>query len=72
MLNFKYIKVTGIKLLPQIGQEALAARNAAALFNMSYYGKFYLTGPDAQRTADLAFTADLSKKDDRYYTIIIY
>lgn len=52
-------------MLPQIGEEALAARNAAALFNLSYYGKFYLTGPDAQRTADLAFTADLSKKDDR-------
>lgn len=29
-----------------IGSEALACRNAAALFNMSYYGKFYLTGHD--------------------------
>ncbi|CAB3237045.1 unnamed protein product [Arctia plantaginis] len=48
-----------------IGSEALACRNAAALFNMSYYGKLYLTGPDAQRTADLAFTSDLSKLNDR-------
>ncbi|XP_045507727.1 sarcosine dehydrogenase, mitochondrial [Colias croceus] len=47
-----------------IAKEALACRNAAALFNMSYYGKFYLTGPDAQRTADLAFTADLTKKEN--------
>ncbi|KAJ0181071.1 hypothetical protein K1T71_003156 [Dendrolimus kikuchii] len=55
-----------------IGQEALACRNAAALFNMSYYGKFYLTGPDAKRTADLAFTADLSKKDDRVvYSLLL-
>ncbi|GBP77935.1 Sarcosine dehydrogenase, mitochondrial [Eumeta japonica] len=48
-----------------IGNEALACRNGAALFDMSYYGKFYLTGPDARRTAELAFTADLSKSDDR-------
>ncbi|CAH1643582.1 unnamed protein product [Spodoptera littoralis] len=55
-----------------IGKEALACRNAAALFNMSYYGKFYLTGPDAQRTADLAFTADLSKHDDRVvYSLLL-
>lgn len=49
----------------QIGSEAMACRNAAALFNMSYYAKFYLTGPDAQRTAELAFTADLSKAHDK-------
>ncbi|XP_013144694.1 PREDICTED: sarcosine dehydrogenase, mitochondrial [Papilio polytes] len=55
-----------------IGEEALSCRNAAALFNMSYYGKFYLTGPDAQRTALLAFTADLTKKDDRVvYSLLL-
>ncbi|XP_013183458.2 sarcosine dehydrogenase, mitochondrial [Amyelois transitella] len=55
-----------------IGKEALACRNAAAMFNMSYFGKFYLTGPDAQRTADLAFTADLSKKDERVmYSLLL-
>ncbi|XP_026725861.1 sarcosine dehydrogenase, mitochondrial [Trichoplusia ni] len=55
-----------------IGQEALQCRNAAALFNMSYYGKFYLTGPDAQRTAELAFTADLSKHNDRVvYSLLL-
>ncbi|KAJ8734149.1 hypothetical protein PYW07_014700 [Mythimna separata] len=55
-----------------IGQEALACRNGAALFNMSYYGKFYLTGPDAQRTAELAFTADLSKLNDRVvYSLLL-
>jgi hypothetical protein len=45
----------------------LACRNAAALFNMSSCGKFYLTGPEAQRVAELAFTADLTKGDDRYH-----
>ncbi|XP_013167116.1 PREDICTED: sarcosine dehydrogenase, mitochondrial [Papilio xuthus] len=55
-----------------IGEEALSCRNAAALFNMSYYGKFYLTGPDAQRTAHLAFTAHLTKKDDRVvYSLLL-
>ncbi|CAK1548346.1 unnamed protein product [Leptosia nina] len=47
-----------------IGKEALACRKAAALFNLSYYGKFYLTGPDARRTADLAFTANLNKNEN--------
>ncbi|XP_045761605.1 sarcosine dehydrogenase, mitochondrial [Maniola jurtina] len=55
-----------------IGAEALACRNAAAMFNMSYYGKLYLTGPDAQRTAELAFTADLSKEKNRIvYTLLL-
>lgn len=55
-----------------IGEEALACRNGAALFNMSYYGKFYITGPDAQRTADLAFTADMSNKADKVvYTLLL-
>ncbi|XP_052753764.1 sarcosine dehydrogenase, mitochondrial [Galleria mellonella] len=55
-----------------IGKEALSCRNAAALFNLSYYGKFYLTGPDAQRTANLAFTADLSKDYERVvYSLLL-
>ncbi|XP_061714576.1 sarcosine dehydrogenase, mitochondrial [Cydia pomonella] len=60
------------KHFPIIQDEALTCRNGAALFNMSYYGKFYITGPDAQRTAELAFTADLSKKDDKVvYTLML-
>ncbi|XP_049887024.1 sarcosine dehydrogenase, mitochondrial [Pectinophora gossypiella] len=56
----------------RIGQEALACRNGAALFNMSYYGKFYLTGPDARRTAELAFTANLNNRDDRVvYSLLL-
>lgn len=29
---------------------------------MSYFGKFYLTGPDAKKAADWLFTADVNKK----------
>ncbi|XP_048481965.1 sarcosine dehydrogenase, mitochondrial [Plutella xylostella] len=55
-----------------IRQEALACRNGAALFNQSYYGKLYLTGPDAQRVAALAFTADLTNKADTVvYTLML-
>jgi len=36
--------------------ECLATRTAAGLFNMSYFGKFYLTGPDARAAADWIFT----------------
>ena len=42
---------------PQIRAECLATRTAAALFNMSYFGKFYLTGPEAQEAADWVFSA---------------
>ena len=34
--------------LYQIRAECLATRYRAALFNMSYFGKFWLKGPDAQ------------------------
>lgn len=33
-----------------------------AVFDMSYFGKFYLTGPDAKKAADWLFTADVNKK----------
>jgi sarcosine dehydrogenase len=36
--------------------ECLATRTAAALFNMSYFGKFYITGPDARKAVDWIFT----------------
>ena len=35
----------------------MATRTAAALFNMSYFGKYYLTGPQAQEAADWVFSA---------------
>ncbi|XP_076284985.1 E3 ubiquitin-protein ligase HERC2 isoform X2 [Lasioglossum baleicum] len=41
-----------------IRNEALACRNNAALFDMSYLGKFYLCGPEARKAADYLFTAD--------------
>lgn len=44
-----------------IGQESLACRLRAALFNMSYFGKFYLTGPDVSRAANWIFTNDVDK-----------
>lgn len=44
-------------LFLQIKDEALACRETCALFEMSYFGKLYLTGPDAQEAADWVFTA---------------
>ncbi|KAL0275940.1 UNVERIFIED_CONTAM: hypothetical protein PYX00_003646 [Menopon gallinae] len=41
-----------------IGEECRACREQAALFDRSYLGKFYLSGPDAQAAADWLFTAD--------------
>lgn len=45
----------------QIGHECLGCRMQAALFNSSYFGKFYLTGPDASSAADWLFTNDVTK-----------
>ncbi|XP_070615042.1 sarcosine dehydrogenase, mitochondrial [Erythrolamprus reginae] len=44
-----------------IRKECLCCRNALAVFDMSYFGKFYLVGPDARKAADWLFTADVRK-----------
>lgn len=44
-----------------IGKECLACRERVAVFNMSYFAKFYLTGPDAQKAADWIFTNNMAK-----------
>uniref|UniRef100_A0A8C4INK2 Sarcosine dehydrogenase, mitochondrial n=1 Tax=Dicentrarchus labrax TaxID=13489 RepID=A0A8C4INK2_DICLA len=46
----------------RIKSECLSCRNGVAVFDMSYFGKFYLTGPDAKKAADWLFTADVNKK----------
>lgn len=45
----------------QIGQEAKACRTSAAAFNMSYFAKYYISGPDAQKAVDWIFTANMQK-----------
>ncbi|XP_071443435.1 sarcosine dehydrogenase, mitochondrial isoform X1 [Hetaerina americana] len=42
----------------EIGIECKACREKAAVFDMSYFGKFFLTGPEAQEAVDWIFTAD--------------
>jgi len=44
------------KIQDNIRVECLATRTAAGLFNMSYFGKFYLTGPDAHAAVEWIFT----------------
>ncbi|XP_072287286.1 sarcosine dehydrogenase, mitochondrial isoform X2 [Pyxicephalus adspersus] len=44
-----------------IRNECLVCRNAAAVFDMSYFGKFYLVGPDAKKAASWLFTANVDK-----------
>ncbi|XP_022914521.1 sarcosine dehydrogenase, mitochondrial [Onthophagus taurus] len=48
-----------------IGEEALACRNNAVLFDLSYFAKLYLTGPDSQKAADWLFTANTDKEADK-------
>lgn len=44
-----------------IKEEALACRNNAVVFNMSYFCKLFLTGSEAKQAADWIFTADMDK-----------
>ncbi|XP_055081701.1 sarcosine dehydrogenase, mitochondrial isoform X2 [Periophthalmus magnuspinnatus] len=68
-VNYKYNELLGKEYTfdfpPHhnvIKSECLTCRNGVAVFNMSYFGKFYLTGPDAKKAADWLFTADVNKK----------
>nr|CAH7760943.1 unnamed protein product [Callosobruchus chinensis] len=45
-----------------IKEEAIAARENVALFNMSSFIKMYLTGPDAREAADWLFTANVDQE----------
>uniref|UniRef100_A0A8C9PLR3 Sarcosine dehydrogenase n=1 Tax=Spermophilus dauricus TaxID=99837 RepID=A0A8C9PLR3_SPEDA len=54
-----------------IQKECLTCRGAAAVFNMSYFGKFYLLGLDASKAADWLFSADVSRPPgDGYYLAV--
>nr|CAG4644567.1 EOG090X014D [Leptodora kindtii] len=44
-----------------IKEECEASRKRAALFDMSYFGNYYLTGADAQKAADWIFTNDMRR-----------
>ena len=39
----------------------MACREKVACFNMSYFGKYYITGPDAQAAVDWIFSNNLQK-----------
>ncbi|XP_068105323.1 sarcosine dehydrogenase, mitochondrial [Hyperolius riggenbachi] len=55
-----------------IRNECLVCRNAAAVFNMSYFGKFYLAGPEAKKAASWIFTANVEKPPgSTVYTCIL-
>lgn len=43
----------------------MAARNNVAMFNISYFAKMYLTGPDSKEAADWLFTANVDRVPDR-------
>lgn len=47
----------------QIGQDCLTCREKVAIFDMSYFGKFYIVGPDAQTAADWIFSNDMQKPE---------
>ncbi|XP_013787690.1 sarcosine dehydrogenase, mitochondrial-like [Limulus polyphemus] len=44
-------------------KECLSCREQVAVFNMSYFGKFFLTGPDSQKAVDWIFTNEMDKPE---------
>lgn len=44
-----------------IKNECLSCRRNAAIFNMSYFGKFYITGPDAKTATDFIFSNNMCR-----------
>ncbi|CAG5097335.1 Similar to SARDH: Sarcosine dehydrogenase [Cotesia congregata] len=45
--------------------EALACRNKAALFDLSYFGKYYLCGAQSREAANYLFTANVDREVNR-------
>jgi len=45
----------------QIGDEVHAARNGVCIYDQSYFGKFYLSGPDAKKALQWICTNDIDK-----------
>lgn len=45
------------KNLARVEQECFAARNGVALFDQSYFGKFFVEGPEAEKAIDWIATA---------------
>ena len=59
--------INSIMFFWQIGKECLGCREKVAVFNMSYFAKYYLTGPDAQKAVDWIFTNNMAKPPGTCY-----
>ena len=56
----------------QIGREALACRHGAALFDLTYYGKTYLCGPEAREAAAYLCSANTNFPEGKtVYTCLL-
>lgn len=49
----------------QIGEEVWACRENVVVIDMSYFGKFFLIGPDAQKLVNWTFSGDMQKGEGK-------
>lgn len=56
----------------KIGDECIACRERVAVFNMSYFAKFLLTGPDSDKAVDWIFTNNMKKPPGRAFFVFRY
>ncbi|XP_020288905.1 sarcosine dehydrogenase, mitochondrial [Pseudomyrmex gracilis] len=55
-----------------IREEALSCRNNVALFDLSYFGKLYICGPEASKAVDYIFASQVDRKINRtVYTCML-
>lgn len=56
----------------QIGRECLTCRTSGAIFNTSYMGKLFLSGPNASKVSRRIFSRDVTKRQDKCtYTLML-
>ena len=60
-------------LFLKVKDEVIHCRTRASIFNLSYFTKLYLTGPEAAQAAEWLFTADINHFDaeDYVYTCML-
>ncbi|MPC31556.1 Sarcosine dehydrogenase, mitochondrial [Portunus trituberculatus] len=62
LVSLSHVKLVECMEKRVIQQECLACRKRVAIFDMSYFGKYFLTGPDAQKAADWIFSANMARQ----------
>ena len=68
-MTYNELMITDNFSIFQLGEECLHTREYASLFNMSYFGKFYISGRDATKACEWIFSNNMDKDPGIYMNI---